>query len=139
MFFLWLQMFPLERLNSVRKWLLFKQCENSVREWLFFNLKCEIFRLHQDAIKLLFNQMIIMSVLYQINTLSYDFMVLVHWNKSTGRHVAPFRHIILIPRQTIFIVLAHCSNNSPRVYIWLHSDTLSWFRANQSLLLLHNS
>jgi len=32
-------------------------------------------------------------------------------------------------------VLAHW-NNSPRIYISPHSDTLSWFRANQSLLLL---
>jgi len=44
--------------------------------------------------------------LYQTNTLSWMFIVLAHWN------------------------------NSPRIYISPHSDTLSWFRANQSLLLL---
>ena len=33
-----------------------------------------------------------------------------------------------------FIVLAHW-NNSPRVDMLLHSDTLFWFRANQSMLL----
>jgi hypothetical protein len=38
----------------------------------------------------------------------------------------------------IFIVLAHW-NNSPRVDMSLHSDTLSWFRANQSLFLLFNT
>jgi hypothetical protein len=38
----------------------------------------------------------------------------------------------------IFIVLAHC-NNSPRVDMSLHSDTLFWFRANQSLLFLLNA
>ena len=34
-----------------------------------------------------------------------------------------------------FIVLAHW-NNSPRVDMSLHSDTLSWFRANQSAFQL---
>jgi len=38
----------------------------------------------------------------------------------------------------IFRVLVHW-NNSPRIDISRHSDTLSWFRANQSLLLLLNS
>ena len=37
----------------------------------------------------------------------------------------------------IFIVLDH-SNHSPRVVMSLKSDTLSWFSANQSLLLLPN-
>ena len=35
----------------------------------------------------------------------------------------------------IFIVLAHW-NNSPWIDMSPHSDTLSWFRANQSLLFL---
>ena len=35
----------------------------------------------------------------------------------------------------ISIVLTHW-NNSLRVYMSLHSDTLFWFQANQSLLLL---
>ena len=38
----------------------------------------------------------------------------------------------------IFIVLAHW-NNSPRIHISPHSDTTSWFRANQSLLFLLNA
>ena len=38
----------------------------------------------------------------------------------------------------IFIVLAHW-NNSPRIGMSLHLDTLSWFRANQSLLFLLNA
>ena len=38
----------------------------------------------------------------------------------------------------IFIVLA-CCNNSQQVDRSLHSDTLSWFRANYSLLLLLNA
>jgi hypothetical protein len=35
----------------------------------------------------------------------------------------------------IFIVLVYW-NNSPRVDMWPHSDTLSWIRANPSLLVL---
>ena len=38
----------------------------------------------------------------------------------------------------IFIVLTHW-NNSPRVEMSLHSDTLFWFRASQSLLFLLNA
>jgi hypothetical protein len=38
----------------------------------------------------------------------------------------------------IFIVLAHW-NNSPRLDMFPHSDTLSWLRANQSLLFLLNA
>jgi hypothetical protein len=38
----------------------------------------------------------------------------------------------------ILIVLAHW-NNSLRIDMSLHSDTLSWFRANQSLLFLLNA
>jgi hypothetical protein len=30
-------------------------------------------------------------------------------------------------------------NNSPRIDMWPHVDTLFWFWANQSLLLLHNA
>jgi hypothetical protein len=40
--------------------------------------------------------------------------------------------------ELVFIVLAHW-NNSPRVDMSLHSDTLFWFRANQSLLFLLNA
>ena len=49
--------------------------------------------------------------------------------------------VCFVPDHTlccIFIVLAHW-NNSPRVDMTLHSDTLFWFRANQSLLFLLNA
>ena len=45
---------------------------------------------------------------------------------------------LLCARSWIFIVLSHC-NNSPRVDMSLYSDTLFWFRANQSLFLLLNA
>jgi hypothetical protein len=53
--------------------------------------------------------MIMRSALYYTNTLSSIFIVLAHWN------------------------------NSPRVDMSPHSDTLSRFRANQSLLFLLNA
>jgi hypothetical protein len=37
----------------------------------------------------------------------------------------------LLFNANFFIVLTHW-NNSPRVDMWHHSDTLSWFQANQS-------
>jgi len=37
-----------------------------------------------------------------------------------------------------FIVLVHW-HNSPLIYMSPHSDTLSWFRAKQSLLFLFNA
>jgi hypothetical protein len=43
----------------------------------------------------------------------------------------------LLFNANFFIVLTHW-NNSPRVDMWHHSDTLSWFQANQSLLFLLN-
>jgi hypothetical protein len=59
--------------------------------------------------------------------------------QSAGRHVASLRHITFILDQHasswIPIVLAHW-NNSLLVDMSFHSDTLSIFRANQSLLLL---
>jgi hypothetical protein len=59
--------------------------------------------------KLIFNEMMMRSALYWTNTLSWIFIVLAHWN------------------------------NSPRVDMSVNSDTLFWFRANQSLLFLMNA
>ena len=50
-----------------------------------------------------------MSALYKTNTLSQICIVLAHWN------------------------------NSPRVDMFPHSNTLSWLRANQSLLFFLNA
>jgi hypothetical protein len=82
-----------------------------VSEWLFFNANSAIFQLYHGENKLIFNEMMMRSALYQINTLSCIFIVLAHWN------------------------------NSPRIEMLPHSDTLSWFWLNQTLysysLLLH--
>ena len=68
-----------------------------------------IFRLYHGEKKLIFNEMMMRSTLYQTNTLSWIFIVLGHWN------------------------------NSLWVDMSLHSDTLSWFQANQSLLFALNT
>jgi hypothetical protein len=78
-------------------------------EWLLFNANSTIFQLYYCKNMLIFNEMMMMSALYETNTLSCIFIVLAHWN------------------------------NSPRVDMSLHSDTLSWFQANQSLFFLLNA
>ena len=80
-----------------------------VSEWLLFNANSAIFQLYYGENKLLFNEMMMSSALFYNNTLSWSLIVLGHWN------------------------------NSPRVDMSLHSDTLSWIRANQSLLFLLNA
>ena len=42
-----------------------------------------------------------------------------------------------MPLKHIFLVLAHW-NNSPRIDMSLHSDTLSWFQAYQCFLVLND-
>ena len=77
-----------------------------VSGWLLFNANSAIFQLYHSENKLFFNEMIMRSALYETNTLSWFCIVLAHWN------------------------------NSPQICMSPHSDTLSWFRANQSLLFL---
>jgi hypothetical protein len=103
-----------------RKWLIYfwySEYKNSftvyyiecVIPWLLFNANSAILQLHHGENKLIFNEMMMRSALFKTNTLSWMFIVLAHWN------------------------------NSPRVNTSLHSDTLFWFRANQSLLFLLNA
>jgi hypothetical protein len=55
------------------------------------------------------NKLIVNEIMYKTNTLSWIFIVLAHWN------------------------------NNLRVDMSLHSDTLFWIRANQSLLFFLNA
>jgi hypothetical protein len=59
--------------------------------------------------QVIFYEMMMMFALFKINTLSWIFIVLAHWN------------------------------NSPCTDMSIHSDTLFWFRANQFLLFLLNA
>jgi hypothetical protein len=75
-----------------------------VSGWLLFNANSAIFQLYHGENKWIFNEMMMSSALYKTNTLSWIFIGLAHWN------------------------------NSLRVDMSLHLDTLFWFRANQSAL-----
>ena len=52
------------------------------------------------------NEMMMMSALYW--TLSWIFIELAYWNKSTQRQITPLRHIILIPSQPVFADIVWC-------------------------------
>jgi hypothetical protein len=67
-----------------------------------------MFQLYHGENKLIFKEMMTRSALYKTNTLSWIFIVLAHWNNSLRIDKSP------------------------------HSNTLSWFRANQFLLFLFN-
>jgi hypothetical protein len=75
-------------------------------EWLLLNANSAIFQLYHGEDKLIFNVMTMKSALYSTNTLSWIFIVLSHWN------------------------------NNLWIDMWSLSDTLSWFRAIQSLFFL---
>jgi hypothetical protein len=80
-----------------------------VSEWLLFNANSAIFQLYHGENKLIFNEMMIRSALFQTNKLSWICIALAHWNNSLRIDMSPY------------------------------SDTLFWFWANQSLLLLLNA
>jgi len=73
-----------------------------------FNTNSAIFQLYHGENKLILNEMMMGFALYKTNTLSWIIIVLVHWNNSLQIDRSPY------------------------------SDTLSWFRANQSLFFLVN-
>ena len=76
-------------------------CERMVREWLLFNATKAIFQLYYDENKLHFDG--VLFVLVQQAELDFYSVSLVK-QQYTGRHVAPLRHIVLIPSQP---VIAH--------------------------------
>ena len=82
-----------------------------VSEWLLLNANSAVFQLHvyHSENKLLFNEMTMMSALFKINTHSWIFIVLAHWNNHSWIDISSYSH------------------------------TLSRFRANQSLSFLLNA
>ena len=50
----------------------------SVSQSLFFNANSPIFQLYHDENKLIFNEIMMMSTLYETNMLSWIFIVLAH-------------------------------------------------------------
>jgi hypothetical protein len=65
-----------------------------------FNANSANFQLYHGENKLIFNEMMMRFALFQTNTLKQQF---------EGRHVAPLRHIILIPSQPVFVLSPYCS------------------------------
>ena len=76
---------------------------------MLFNANSAICQLYHGENKLIFNEMMMRSALYLINTHCWICIVLAHWNNNT------------------------------RIDMSSHSDTLSCFHANQSLLSLLNT
>ena len=74
-----------------------------VSKWLLFNANSAIFQLYPGEKKLILNEMMMKSALY-INQHAelhlYSASSLKY--QSTGRHVAPLGHIILIPSKPVF-------------------------------------
>jgi hypothetical protein len=80
---------------------------NSVllKEWVIvvFKANSAIFQLYHGENKLIINEMMMKSTLYQTNMLSLVFYSASSLKQqSAGRHVAPLGHIILIPSQPVF-------------------------------------
>jgi hypothetical protein len=103
-----------------------------VSEWLLFNANSAIFQLYHEKNKLIFNEMMMRSTLYQINMLSWLFTVLAHWNNSLQIATSP--HLDTLYR---FLANVDTSLHSDTLYWFLvnvdtslHSDTLYWFLAN---------
>jgi len=79
----------------------------NVRNWVIvFSAKSAIFQLYHGWNKLIFNEMMMRSTLYQTNTPTWTLIMLAYWN------------------------------NSPRIDMMPHSDTLSRFQSNSYLLSL---
>jgi hypothetical protein len=73
------------------------KCTNLIAswsEWLSFNAKSAIFQLYHGENKLIFNE-----IFYSASSLK---------QQSADRHVTPFGHIILIPRQPVFDLSPLC-------------------------------
>jgi hypothetical protein len=85
------------------------ECWKIVSEWLLFNANSAIFQLYHGENNLIFNDMMMRSALYWTNTQSWIF------NSASSQ-----------------------KKTSPRIDLSLHSDTLYWFRSNQSSLILLN-
>jgi hypothetical protein len=51
-------------------------------EWLLLRANSAFFQLYHGENKLIFNEMMMRSALYQTNTLNWILLVLAHWNNS---------------------------------------------------------
>ena len=58
-------------------------------EWLLLNVNSAMFQLYHGENKLIFNEMMKRSALYETNTLSGIFIVIGHWNNSPLIDMSP--------------------------------------------------
>jgi len=56
---------------------------------LFFNANSTILQLYHGENKLIFIEMMMRSALHKTNTLCWIFLVLAHWNNSPRIHISP--------------------------------------------------
>ena len=82
-----------------RDWETSSSLSEWVSEWILFNANSVIFQLYHVENKLIFNK--VCFVLDQHTELDF-YNVCSLKQQSTDRHVGPFGHIILIPRQPVF-------------------------------------
>jgi len=74
-----------------------------VSEWLLFSATSANFQLYHGENKLILNEMMIRSALYQTNTLSWIFIVLVHWNNIPWVDMSLHSDtLFLIPSRPVF-------------------------------------
>jgi hypothetical protein len=75
-----------------------------VSEWLLLNGNSSIFQLYHCENKLIFNEMMMSEVRFVLDQhAELEFYSAISLKQqSTGRHVVPLGHIILIPNQPVF-------------------------------------
>ena len=85
----------------------------------FLHQKWAIFQLYHGENKLNFDEMmILMSALYLTNMVNWSFYSASSLKQqSVDRHVAPLRHILLIPNQPVFALTLWCSMLSRKAAI----------------------
>jgi hypothetical protein len=75
-----------------------------VSEWLLFNTKSAGLKLYHNKNKLLFNKVMMTTVFYKINKLSWIFILLAHWNNSPLIDISPHSDTILILSHPVFVL-----------------------------------
>ena len=83
---------------------MYRMSESKESEWVIvFNATSAIFQRYHGENKLIFNEMMMRSVLYKSNMFSFFFYSASSLKQQyADRHVAPPGHIILIPNQPVF-------------------------------------
>ena len=86
------------------------ECHNVVDliEWLLFNANIANFQLYHGETKLIFNEMMMRSALYEINTKLDFYSATSQKQQSAEKHIAPLGHFIVILNQPVFALSPEC-------------------------------